>query len=75
MAQLHCYVPDEVANRIRRQAAQAGMSVSRYLAELACRDAGPEWPEGYAARVFRCPEGGNMERTVQGEYEARTDLE
>jgi len=75
MAQLHCYVPDEMAERIRRQAARAGMSVSRYLAELARRDAGPAWPEGYAERVFHCPEGGEMTRGSAEPYESRTDME
>ncbi len=47
MPQLHFYVPDEVAEQIKRRAAQAGQPVSRYVAELVMRDAGQGWPEGY----------------------------
>lgn len=49
MAQLHCYVPEEIAQQVQRRAAQAGVSLSRYLAELVKRDAGASasWPEGY----------------------------
>jgi hypothetical protein len=47
MPQLHFYVPDTVAEQIKRRAAQAGQPVSRYVAELVMRDAGQGWPEGY----------------------------
>lgn len=49
MAQLHCYVPEEIAQQAQRRATQSGLSLSRYLAELVKRDAGAsaDWPEGY----------------------------
>ncbi len=49
MAQLHCYVPEEIAQQAKRCAAQSGLSLSHYLAELVKRDAGvsADWPEGY----------------------------
>lgn len=47
MPQLHFYVPDDVAEIIRRRAAQANQPVSRYVAELVKRDAIQGWPEGY----------------------------
>ena len=31
MAQLHCYVPEEIADRAQRRAKQSGLSLSRYL--------------------------------------------
>ena len=34
MPQLHFYVPDEVADRIRQEAQAAQKSVSRYVADL-----------------------------------------
>ena len=34
MPQLHFYVPDEVAEKIRQEAQAANMSVSRYLLAL-----------------------------------------
>ena len=38
MPQLHCYVPESIAQQLHRQAAQVGLSMSAYLAELVKRD-------------------------------------
>lgn len=75
MTQLHCYVPDDVAERARRKAKEAGMSVSRYLAELVKRDTGisEPWPEGYFD-LFGEWEGAPLERPPQGEFEDRLEL-
>ena len=51
MPQLHFYVPNEVAEQIKRRAAQVGQPVSRYVAELVKRDAHQGWPEGYFERI------------------------
>lgn len=75
MPQLHCYLPDDVADSLKRRAEQAGMSVSRYLAELARHDVGQSWPEGYFERVFGCGEIDPMERPQQGDFEQRAVLE
>lgn len=75
MAQLHCYVPDDVAESLRRRAEQAGMSVSRYLAELAKRDIGKAWPEGYFERVFGCGDIDPIARPDQGVFEQRPVLD
>ena len=37
MAQLHFYIPDSVAEKIKRKAENAHLSVSKYIAELAKR--------------------------------------
>ena len=47
MPQLHFYVPDDFAKRIKARAAQARLPISRYLAELVKRDVGQDWPKGY----------------------------
>ena len=75
MAQLHCYLPDDVAESLRRRAERAEMSVSRYLAELARRDIGQAWPEGYFERVFGCGATDSIQRPDQGEFEQRPALE
>lgn len=75
MAQLHCYLPDEVAASLRRRAEQAGMSVSRYLAELARRDIGQSWPEGYFEQVFGREEIDPITRPDQGTFEPRPALD
>ena len=75
MAQLHCYVPEELAEQAQRRAEQAGLSLSRYLAELVRRDAQANrgWPEGYFD-LFGKWEGEPLERAPQGEFEKRLEL-
>lgn len=76
MAQLHCYVPEELAQQAQRRAEQAGLSLSRYLAELVKRDAANSagWPEGYFD-LFVPIEGAELVRLPQGEFEERLTLE
>lgn len=76
MAQLHCYVPEDIAQQVQHRAERAGQSVSRYLAELVKRDAaqGSGWPEGYFD-LFVPIEGAEIERAPQGEFEERLPLE
>jgi hypothetical protein len=76
MPQLHCYVPEDIAQQVQRRAAQAGVSLSRYLAELVKRDAANAagWPEGYFD-IFGKWEGAPLERPLQGEFEERLPLE
>ena len=76
MAQLHCYVPEDIAQQAQHRATQSGLSLSRYLAELVKRDARANsgWPEGYFD-LFVPIEGAELERPPQGEYEVRLTLE
>lgn len=76
MTQLHCYVPDDVAEKAQRKAKQAGLSLSRYLAELVKRDAcaSDEWPEGYFD-IFGKWEGASFERPPLLPFEKRLELE
>lgn len=74
MAQLHFYVPDDVARQIQQRAAQANMSVSRYVADLVKRDAVDQWPPGYFERVFGRWEGEPLQRAPQGTLEQRAEL-
>jgi hypothetical protein len=52
MPQLHCYVPETIAQQLQRQASQLGLSMSAYLAELVKRDVNAGWPEGFEAALF-----------------------
>ncbi len=74
MAQLHFYVPDDIAARIRRRAKSRRLSVSRFLAEIVKRELGDDWPEGYFEEVIGGWEGTPLERAPQGEYERRESL-
>jgi hypothetical protein len=75
MPQLHLYIPDELAERIQRQAQSANLSVSRYLAELVQREVVTDWPEGYFEEVVGGWQGGALERPPQGMLEQRELLE
>jgi len=76
MAQLHCYVPEGVAQQAQRRASQAGLSLSRYLAELVKRDAQIDnaWPEGYFELLGQW-EGAPLERPPQSLAQERVALE
>ncbi len=75
MAQLHCYLPDHEAEALKHRAQRAGMSVSRYLAELARKDLVSDWPEGYFERVFGDDEIAPISRGEQGDFEDRARFE
>jgi hypothetical protein len=75
MTQLHCYVPEDIAHQAQRRAEQAGVSLSRYLAELVKRDTGvsASWPEGYFD-LFGKWEGEPLERPPQLALEKRLEF-
>ena len=74
MPQLHLYVPDDVARRVKQRAAERGLSVSRFLAELVGREIGTGWPDGYFGEVVGGWEGEPLERPPQGVPEEREPL-
>lgn len=74
MAQLHFYIPDQVAEKVKAKAEHAHLSVSKYLAELVKREVSEEWPEDYFD-LFGKWEGGSLERPKQGEYEKRVEFD
>ena len=73
MPQLHMYVSDEVAQSLRRRAAARSQSLSKYLAELARREVGSGWPEGYFERVVGGWHG-DLARPPQPPLEVRESL-
>jgi hypothetical protein len=75
MAQLHCYVPDGIADKVRQRAEQSRLSVSAYLSELIKREVSADhWPEGYA-ELFDQWEGDPPVREPNGELETRLAIE
>jgi hypothetical protein len=72
--QLHLYVPDDVGDAIRRRAEAAGISVSRYLADLVQREVGGGWPEGFFEEVVGGWQGAALQRSPQGDLEVRDPL-
>ncbi len=75
MPQLHCYVPDDVAASLKRRADSAGVSVSRYLAQLAKNDLANDWPADYFKDVFGQPDIAPIDRQPQGDFEQRAALD
>lgn len=74
MPQLHLYVSDELAARIRDRAARERTSVSRYLADVVKREVEGGWPEGFFEEVAGGWEGEPLVRPPQGESEPREPL-
>lgn len=77
LSQLHFYVPDDEEKRLRELARQAGLPLSRFLANLVRHEAASsqQWPEGYFEQVFGGWEGEPLRRGPQGDYEERRGLE
>lgn len=66
---LHFCVPDEVGELIKVRAKSKGVSVSKYLADLAQREVVQGWPQGYFERVIGSWHGEPLERPDQGTLE------
>lgn len=66
MPQLHFYVPEAVAEKLRAQARAAGLSVSRYLAAVVGADPGQGWPPGFFDEVVGGWQGKPLRRPPQG---------
>ncbi len=73
MAQLHCYVPDNIAAKFKQKAEQVNLSTSKYLALLIRQEIEEEWPDNYFD-IFGSWEGEPLERSKQGSFENRREL-
>ncbi|MCC6310724.1 MAG: hypothetical protein IT345_07370 [Trueperaceae bacterium] len=74
MPQLHLYVPEDVAERLREQARARNLSVSKYLAEIVQRETAAAWPEGYFENVIGGWAGEPLERAERLPLEERDSL-
>lgn len=74
MPQLHLYVTNALAQKVKQKAQQSGLSTSKYLAELIKRDVGSGWPDAFFAEVVGGWQGETLERPSQGEFELRDSL-
>lgn len=75
MPQLHFYVPDDVAEMLKRRAAQANQPLSRYVAELVKRDTGQGWPDGYFEAISRGAGEAPLAHELSGPPEERLPIE
>lgn len=74
MAQLHFYLPDSLAEKLKVKAEKAHLSVSKYMAELAKRELENEWPEGYF-ELFGTWQGEELKRPDQLSFENRESFD
>ena len=74
MPQLHFYVPEETAERIRHEAKAAGLTVSQYIANVVKRAFSPEWPTGFFEEVVGGWQGEPLQRRAPGTVETRDPL-
>ena len=74
MPQLHLYVPEDVAERLRERAKARDLSVSKYLAQIVEREVAVGWPDEYFAEVIGGWVGEPLQRPEQLPLEERTAL-
>ena len=75
MPQLHCYVPESLAQQAQHQANRLGLSVSAYLSELVKRDASLGWPTGYESALFGAARPAPLKLEPVGPAEERQAFE
>lgn len=75
VAQLHFYVPEPVANELRRRAEARGLSTSRFIAELVAKELEGDWPPGFFEKVVGAWKGEPLERPEQLPAEEREELD
>lgn len=75
MAQLHLYLPEELAEEVRRRAAERELSVSAFLSELVRSEVADEWPDGYFDAVIGGWKGNPLERPEPLTLERREELD
>ena len=74
MPQLHLYVSDDVADRLREKSKASNMSLSKYLAKIVQRETQAGWPEGYFEQVVGGWVGEPLARPEQPSLEEREPL-
>ena len=74
MPQLHLYVPQNIADEVKRRAESLGLSVSRYLARVVRQEVADEWPEEFFGDVVGQWQGEPLVRPSQLSPEEREKL-
>ena len=75
MAQLHLYLPEDLAEKVRQRAASRRQSVSAYLAELVRGQIADAWPEGYFENVVGGWVGEPLQRPGSLDVETRDEID
>jgi LPS sulfotransferase NodH len=74
MPQLHTYLSDAEANRLRAEAQSRGLTVSKLIAEKLRATGQQGWPKGFFEDVIGSWSDESIERPSQGDYETRPEF-
>jgi len=74
MAQLHLYLPDDVAEDVKSRAQSRGMTVSAYLAEIVRSQMTDQWPKDFFSKVVG-GWAGELQRGAQRPLDEREDID
>jgi hypothetical protein len=69
MPQLHFYVPEDIANKLREQAKAKNISLSKHIATIVQKETRLGWPEGYFEEVIGGWQGEPLVRPEQPKLE------
>jgi hypothetical protein len=75
MAQLHFYLPDDLAEQIKARARSRGLTVSAYLADVVRSQMVDQWPEGFFSKVVGGWAGEPLTRPEQPPLEEREGID
>lgn len=75
MAQLHLYLPADLADEVKERAKAEGLSVSAYLAAIVRSQLTRHWPEDFFSTVVGGWVGEPLERPEQPPLERREDID
>ncbi len=70
MAQLHFYIPDQLAEKIKIRAEHSHLSVSNFFTKLVKKEVANDWPDDYF-ELFGSWEGDALQRPEQGDVEPK----
>jgi hypothetical protein len=71
MGQITLYLPDPLANKLRKEAKRLRMSLSAYVAQIAAKEVGGDsWPKSFLATYGSC----ELPEVTQPQFEQRDPL-
>jgi hypothetical protein len=71
MAQLHLYLPENLADLLKKKAKARQQSVSKFLSNIVKKELKDQWPNDFFHKVVGGWKGNPLERPDQGELENR----
>ena len=75
MSQLHIYVPDDLAEKLKENARTQGLSLSRYVSNIVQKEFCTGWPALFFTEVVGGWKGEPLRRPDQGDFEQREEFD